>query len=319
MFDYIIYLAQTKKTSKTIQNIKKNEIILSHLLKKRNSCVTLYNITQHKRGEKAMFFEQENIGFMILDVVELSYDKCTIYNVNRKYHALSFRFDSNADIEFYSAENKCNKTYHLKENSLTYVPSNTTYTRTASYDKMIVVHFSYFGPECKNIDFFYPKEPQKYIENFKKLLKLWKEKKTAYKMHAASVFYEILADAYSENRPMLTKNHIINDSVQYMFNNYNDPEISIKQLASISYISETYFRRLFKEEYNISPKKYISKLRIKYAAELIVTGYYTLPQVAEMSGFTDYRYFSVEFKRCMGCSPSKYKYNSNIPQKNLLD
>ena len=83
---------------------------------------------------------------------------------------------------------------------------------------------------------------------------------------------------------------------------------TVAYLAKTAHISEAYFRRLFKAEYNTSPKKYISKLRIKYASELIATGYYSLPQVAEMSGFSDYRYFSVEFKRHMGCSPSKYRY-----------
>lgn len=258
-----------------------------------------------------MFFEQENIGFMILDVLKLKYKKCATYNADRKYHALSFRFKADADIDFYSNEKKCRKSYHLCDNSITYVSANTPYTRNAVYDEMIVVHFSCFGYEFGDIDCFYPNDPTRYIENFQTLLKIWEEKKPAYKMHAASVFYEILADAYSENRPMLTKNHILNNSVEYMLKNYTDSEISIGRLAEIAHISEAYFRRLFKAEYKTSPKKYISELRIKYAASLIVTGYYTLPQVAEMSGFGDYRYFSVEFKRHMGCSPSKYKYDSN--------
>lgn len=258
-----------------------------------------------------MFFEQENIGFMILDVMELNYEKSVTHNANRKHHALSFRFKSDADIEFYSTENKCRKSYHLNENTITYIPANTSYTRTAIHDKMIVVHFSCFGYEHGEIDIFCPKNPTKYIENFKRLLKIWKEKKPAYKMHAAAIFYEILADSYSENRPMLTKNHILNSSVEYMLNNYTDPKISIGLLADIAHISEAYFRRLFKAEYKTSPKKYICDLRIKYAAGLIVTDYYSLPKVAEMSGFTDYRYFSVEFKRHMGCSPSKYKLYSN--------
>ena len=265
-----------------------------------------------------MFFEQENVGFMILDVLELNDEKSRTHNINRKYHALSLRFKADADIEFYSAENKCRKSYHLNKNTIVYIPANTPYTRTAIYDKMIVVHFSCFGYERGDIDFFYPKDPTKYIDNFQRLLKIWKEKKPAYKMRAASVFYEILADAYSENRPMLTKNHMLNNSVEYMLNNYTDPEISIGRLADIAHISEAYFRRLFKEEYKTSPKKYISELRIKYAAGLIVTGYYSLPQIAEMSGFNDYRYFSVEFKRRMGCSPSKYKFSSNTSFEDSL-
>lgn len=258
-----------------------------------------------------MFFEQENIGFMILDVLELKYSRGITRNTDRNYHALSFRFKSDTEIGFFSDAEKCRRTYHLTDNSVAYVPANAEYTRISKYDKMIVVHFSCFGYEYKDIECFYPQNPLLYAENFRKILKIWEEKKTSYKMHAASVLYEILADAHSENRPMITKNPIINDSVEYLLNNFNNPEISVGALADIAHISEAYFRRLFKEEYNTSPKKYISKLRIKYASELIATGYYRLPQVAEMSGFSDYRYFSAEFKRHMGCSPSKYTYDAD--------
>ena len=74
-------------------------------------------------------------------------------------------------------------------------------------------------------------------------------------------------------------------------------------------MSEVYFRKLFKEEYGISPQKYIINLRMQYAKGLISTGYYSLNEVAYMSGYTDYKYFSVEFKKSMGVSPSEYLYN----------
>ena len=74
-------------------------------------------------------------------------------------------------------------------------------------------------------------------------------------------------------------------------------------------MSEVYFRKLFKEEFGISPQKYIIDLRLQNAAGLISTGYYSLKEVAYMSGYTDYKYFSVEFKKNMGVSPSEYLYN----------
>ena len=39
------------------------------------------------------------------------------------------------------------------------------------------------------------------------------------------------------------------------------------------------------------------------------TGYYSLKEIAIMSGYEDYKYFSAEFKREKGISPSKYVYN----------
>ena len=74
-------------------------------------------------------------------------------------------------------------------------------------------------------------------------------------------------------------------------------------------MSEVYFRKLFKEEYGVSPQKYIIDLRIQNAVGLISTGYYSLKEVAYMSGYSDYKYFSVEFKKKMGISPSEYIYD----------
>jgi AraC-like DNA-binding protein len=71
-------------------------------------------------------------------------------------------------------------------------------------------------------------------------------------------------------------------------------------------MSEVYFRRLFKEEYGVSPQKFIIDLRIQNAVALISTGYYSLKEVALMSGYSDYKYFSIEFKKAMGVSPSQY-------------
>lgn len=92
-------------------------------------------------------------------------------------------------------------------------------------------------------------------------------------------------------------------------NNYKKSDLSIKEIADKSFMSEVYFRRLFKEEYGISLQKYIINLRIQNALGLISTGYYSLKEIAYISGYNDYKYFSVEFKKNMGVSPSEYLYN----------
>ena len=93
--------------------------------------------------------------------------------------------------------------------------------------------------------------------------------------------------------------------------NYKKSDLSIKEIADKSFMSEVYFRKLFKEEYGISPQKYIIDLRIQNAVGLISVGYYSLKEIAYMSGYNDYKYFSVEFKKIVGVSPSEYLYNPN--------
>ena len=85
--------------------------------------------------------------------------------------------------------------------------------------------------------------------------------------------------------------------------------LTVKEIADRSFISEVYFRKLFKAEFGMSPQKYIIKQRMQKAVFLMSTGYYSLKEIALMSGYTDYKYFSTEFKREKGVSPSKFVYN----------
>ena len=250
-----------------------------------------------------MFFEQENIGFIVLDVMELHQETARSFNCNRKYNALSFRYESDTVIE------TKNSVFHLGDNAISYFPPNTDYIRTAKLDHVIVVHFLCFGQESRQIEYFYPDDPEKYKQKFRKLLNVWDKKDVGYKMKAASVLCDIFSDIYSENRPPITKNLLINESVEFAIKNFSDPSLTVETLADISHMSETYFRKLFREEYGISPKKYIINLRINYAKELISMGYYTLPEVSELAGFNDCRHFSVTFKKLTGRSPSEYRHS----------
>ena len=253
-----------------------------------------------KGGASIVFFAQENIPFMILDVQELYQAVPPSYNAKRRFNALSFRYESDAVIE------TDNKVCHLTDNAICFVPANVNYTRSAKKDHVIVVHFLYFGEINLKMEYFYPENAEKYRKSFLRLFKVWQEKDVAYKMKAAAVLYEIFADIFTECRRPVTKNPLLSGSVDYLLKNYCSPELSIEQLAEIAHMSEVYFRKLFKEEFGVSPKKYIVDLRIKYAAELISSGYYSLSEVCAMAGFTDYKHFSVTFKEKLGCSPSQY-------------
>ena len=138
---------------------------------------------------------------------------------------------------------------------------------------------------------------------------LWNKKELGYKFKCSAILCEIFAECYTQNYVSKSQNPKIHSSVEYLLKNYKKSDLSIRELADRSFMSEVYFRKLFKEEYGVSPQKYIIDLRIQNAVGLISAGYYSLKEVAYMSGYNDYKYFSVEFKKAMGVSPSKYLYN----------
>ncbi len=144
---------------------------------------------------------------------------------------------------------------------------------------------------------------------FVRLWETFEKKEAGWFYLCTALLYEILAACYEELARPQTHASSIAASVDYLMAHYTDHGLTVAELASKSFMSEVYFRRCFKEEYGESPRAYLIDLRIRHAISLMATGYYSLQEVAALSGYSDYQYFSTEFKRRKGVSPSAYRYN----------
>lgn len=87
---------------------------------------------------------------------------------------------------------------------------------------------------------------------------------------------------------------------------YADSMLGVQQLAAQAGVSEVYFRREFKECFGMSPRAYIRKIRMENAKLLLETGYYPVGEVALRCGFDSISYFSSEFHKVIGRTPSAY-------------
>ncbi|MEE1186782.1 MAG: AraC family transcriptional regulator [Acutalibacteraceae bacterium] len=250
-----------------------------------------------------MFFEKETLSFNILDVIEIKQNNINTFNSERNFCALSFRFKSDAILKTKTKE------YFLSDNTVSYIASRINYSREASVDDMIVIHFDSIDYHTKQIEHFIPQNADAISELFSKILECWNKKDCGYKYKCSAILYEIFAECYIQNYISQPNNSKIQNSVDYILENYKNANLSIKEISQKSFMSEVYFRKLFKKEYGVSPQKYIINLRIQHAIGLISTGYYQLKEIAVLSGYNDYKYFSTEFKKIIGVSPSEYLYN----------
>lgn len=258
-----------------------------------------------------MFFEKDTIPFNILDVLYINENSATTYTSGRNFDAISFRY--HADTIIKTDKNK----YHLKDNYVTHFSARSNYKRIAKNEEMIVIHFETMNNNVKNIEFFESKAPEKLSKLFREIFDCWIEKKVGYKFKCSAIFYEILAECYMQNYHKKDDTSKISASIDYINHNYKNSNLTVKQAANRSFISDVYFRKLFKKQFGITPQKYIINLRIQNAIMLISTGYYSLKEVSYMSGYTDYKYFSLEFKKRIGVSPSKYVYNYEPSNNNF--
>lgn len=249
-----------------------------------------------------MIFEQDTISFQILDVLFFNQNYIKKYNYKRNFDALSLRIKADTTIEY------DNKTIHFADSTIGYFPSNVDYTRISNIDLMIVVHFKTFNYHSSEIEQFIPSDIEKLKTLFEEILRVWNEKNDAYKHKASSLLSLIFAEIYKENIKIYEKNPKIDLSIKYVEENYLKKDFSLQIASQKSFVSETYFRKLFRETFGISPKQYVIKRRIKHAASLIVAGYYSLSEIADICGYSDYKHFSSEFKKIIGVSPSEYSY-----------
>ncbi len=250
-----------------------------------------------------MIFEQETIGFQILDVLFFEQGYTKKYNSMRNFDALSFRIEADTVIEY--------KSKHLEftDNSIGFFPSDVDYTRITNKDKVIVVHFKAFNYHINEIEYFYPLDYNKYHVLFEEILSVWNKKNVSYKHEASAILCRIFSELYKDNKKLYNSKSKIALSIQYINENCLKNDFSLTNVAKKSFISDTYLRKLFKAELGVSPKQYVIHRRINYAASLIISGYHTLQEISELCGYNDYKHFSVEFKKVMGTSPSKYSYN----------
>ena len=99
---------------------------------------------------------------------------------------------------------------------------------------------------------------------------------------------------------------VIAPGVELLKKKFKDPQFSVAELAATCFVSEVYFRRVYRAHFGESPLQTVLNLRFDYACSLLRSGYYTQKQVAELSGFSEVKYFRTAFTKRYGLTPSAY-------------
>ncbi len=125
-----------------------------------------------------------------------------------------------------------------------------------------------------------------------------------------SLLHQIPANAW-RNRNLDSR--IIN-GILYMEKNIMEIEIANSTLAEIGGMSVNAYARIFKEQTGISPRKYLLKMRVGKACNLLHHSDLSIDQIASSCGFSDRYYFTRIFTRTMNVSPGVYRRNGVLIQ-----
>lgn len=96
--------------------------------------------------------------------------------------------------------------------------------------------------------------------------------------------------------------------VRYMQEHLKE-EISLNVLADEFHLSAQYISQLFKNEIGVNFLAYLTNIRMEQAKKLLLSSDDTVAEIAEKSGYADYRVFTKAFKKAEGVTPSQYRRN----------
>ncbi|MDO7907491.1 AraC family transcriptional regulator [Paenibacillus sp. JX-17] len=110
---------------------------------------------------------------------------------------------------------------------------------------------------------------------------------------------------YSSADMVTDSERAVEQAIRWFQTQYMQP-ISIDQLATSLGYHRTHFTKVFKQLTSLSPKQYINQVRMERAKELLNTNI-SIEQVGNSCGFSDPLYFSKQFRKWTGESPTHYR------------
>ncbi|MBQ4465236.1 MAG: helix-turn-helix transcriptional regulator [Oscillospiraceae bacterium] len=110
-------------------------------------------------------------------------------------------------------------------------------------------------------------------------------------------------------QPNVPHTHYDNDLERLRRDIFSNParDWSIPEIAESLGLSESHFRRLYKNRYGISCTKDVWTSRMEYAKQLLLTTELSANEIADKCGYQSYEHFSRSFVKYACVSPIRYR------------
>ena len=254
-----------------------------------------------------MFYDNPSFFFRILGIFYVEREPEDKLNTShsRTHSGISFRKKGGSTI--YTND----KEFNLDTGTVAYIPDRINYRHINHVPEKIIILHLYCPPgtepsiqtlhDCMDL------EPL-----FDTLLEIWEEGGPHAYSRCMSLLYQIFEQLQEKSQGNATRiPPVISSGVEMLRKNFRNPKLTISNLAAKCFVSEVYFRRVYHSHFGESPLQTIRNLRFQYACSLLRSGYYTCKQIAELSGFSDVKYFRTTFKKQFGKTPLEYSRSNN--------
>ncbi|MFD0958155.1 response regulator transcription factor [Paenibacillus chungangensis] len=124
----------------------------------------------------------------------------------------------------------------------------------------------------------------------------------------------LLTEHYSHTSPateLVSQNSTFHRIVTFVDDHFRE-NISLQSVSEQLDLNLSYISQLFRKESKETFLQYLTKKRIAYACELLVTTQTTVQEISELAGYMDYFHFAKTFKRSTGQTATQYREAHSI-------
>ena len=206
----------------------------------------------------------------------------------------------------------------LEAGDLIVIPPNTPWKFQCTGDVIYFYCVHFTGSEVKSrlkdygIELF-PKKHKTCLDNeipkrFHMLFDGFSKKDRLKNRDLANFLDGILIEASRAIENEKFEKVTLSKSIRYINESYTT-SISIPSLAKMENMCVSLFNATFKKTLGITPTKYIIKLRMQYAIELLENSELPINEIATMCGYKDVNFFIRTFKEILKVPPLVYRKN----------
>ena len=223
-----------------------------------------------------------------------------------------------------------NAIYHLKRGDLIIISSGDIhFTRCRDYAKIYVLQVPYplLNTHIPNYDYVRFQDsdgsvvfsnPAKVDELSRLMIQMYEitlEQKPGYTLLFSSKLYQFLfilfqryhTDISSRTKQKSDRNLIrLEQVMNYVKSHYTQP-ISLEDAAQILSLNPEYFCRYFKKYMGMTFLEYVNSIRLYHIHQDLLNTNYSVSELMDRHGFTNYKLFSKMFRNTYGCPPGMFR------------
>ena len=159
--------------------------------------------------------------------------------------------------------------------------------------------------------------PEEIIKHINEIERLWLGRESGELMMISS-FYSLCHTLHK----LYTSPYKPKDAELILAKEYIDLHFREKgclaKAVELRKVTSRRFNDLFKLYFDTTPNQYVISKKVEYAKKLLEVENLSIGDVAELSGFSDVYYFSNQFKKCVGISPTHYAKATKSPRNDEL-